>query len=382
MRQSTLSSLPETKGAKKRSLTSKIAVFVAAAALSLAPALVAGTAANAAGPIVVTTPANGAVGVEQSFPNVVDFAGSNIPNTSYVDITYLDAQGAEKQGTFSGGNVDADGNWNVGANFAELSQGQTVVIATVSALQNSDGQPDPTTESTTVTFTLAVAPNPANPFTVTTPVSNSPVPVEDTTPTFSGTGNPGATIEITYGARSLATGVAATVVVGVDGTWTTETDFSDLEPGATEGSAIVTEYGTDGEIFPGTSGQRINFVFPSAPAPLIALTLTIVPESVTVKEATSTGVAFVATGFSPNEEITFTLTAPNGDDVPLAVAPTFANDEDGSYADNLVLLGSAGLGEYTLTVSGVRSERTVSGTFVVTANPVVPGAGNLPVVSG
>ena len=264
-------------------------------------------------------------------------------------------------------------------------------MATVVGRDENTLEIDPEVIPTTVTFDLAIAPNPANPFTVTRPVTNSTTPVEDTTPIFAGTGNPGARIEITYGARSLQTGVAAEVVVDAQGNWTTETDFSLLEPGETDGSAIVTEYGTDGAVFPGTSGQRINFVFPTAPAALIPLALTIEPETLALSAATSTGVGFLAEGFSPNEEITIVVTDSNGGEVVLGATEEsfFADDADGSFLGFAILPSTAGTGTYTITVNGVRSGRTVDADFTVVADAVTPGApgtpgalGSLPVVSG
>lgn len=378
------------RGPRARSLASKLAVFGSVVALVASSALVSATAASAASPIVVTTPANGDVDVQQTFPNVVPFAGTGLPAGDFAYVSYLNAAGEVKQATFGSSNRSADGSWTGNQNFAELSQGQTTVVATVVARDVDTLEIDPEVTSTTVTFNLAVAPNPANPFTVTTPTTNSQTPVEDTTPTFSGTGNPGATIEITYGARALQTGTAASVTVGIDGNWTTETDFSELEPGETDGSAIVTEYGIDGEVFPGTSGLRINFVFPSAPAPTIPLTLTTAPESSTLADATTDGVAFLATGFSPNEELTIVVTDSKGGvvELPQSEVSFFADDADGSFIGIVILPTTAGTGTYTITVDGVRSARTVSGEFVVVANPATGGTagggatGTLPVVSG
>ncbi len=382
----------KVRGLRSRSLASRLAVFVAASALVVVPSVVSVTAANAAEPFAVTSPADGATGVEQTFPNVVPFAGTGLPDGDYAYVSYLDLDGNVRQATFGGSTNDGAGNWTGNQNFAQLSVGQTEVVATVTARDENTLEVDPSVAPTTVTFTLALAPNPANPFTVTTPESNSTTPVESTTPTFSGTGNPGASIVITYGARALQTGTAATVTVDADGNWTTTTDFSDLEPGSTDGSAIVTEYGTNGEVFPGTDGLRINFVFPTAPAPLDPLAVVTDPASLPLADATSTGVKFLATGFSPNEEITIVVTDPSGGVVvlPPTEVSFFADDQTGAFAGFVILPETAGTGTYTITVSGVRSERTAAGTFDVSANPVTPvtpgggsgGGTGLPVVSG
>ncbi|AZS36227.1 hypothetical protein CVS47_00827 [Microbacterium lemovicicum] len=381
----------KVRGLRSRSLASRLAVFVAASALVVVPSVVSVTAANAAEPFAVTSPADGATGVEQTFPNVVPFAGTGLPVGDTASITFLDLDG-NVQITYGSSTPDADGNWSGIYNFENVSTGQTEITATVTALDAASGNPDPAVAPATVSFTLAVAPKPANPFTVTTPGSNSTTPVESTTPTFSGTGNPGASIVITYGARAVQTGTAATVTVDADGNWTTTTDFSDLEPGSTDGSAIVTEYGTNGEVFPGTEGLRINFVFPTAPAPLDPLAVVTDPASLPLADATSTGVKFLATGFSPNEEITIVVTDPSGGVVvlPPTEVSFFADDQTGAFAGFVILPETAGTGTYTITVSGVRSERTAAGTFDVSANPVTPvtpgggsgGGTGLPVVSG
>lgn len=360
-----------------RSVATRLAVIGTGAALVIAPVLVGGTAFAAPGdPFAVTTPANGATDVQQTLPNVVPFAGTGLPDGDFASVSYLDATGGVHNATF-GGSTNTDGDWTGNENFGELSVGQTRVVATVSALDEDTLAVDASVTPVTVTFDLAVAPNPANPFKVTSPESNSATPVESTTPTFTGTGEPGAQIVITYGARAAKTGTAATTTVADDGTWSTPTDFSELEPGQTDGSAIVTEYDADGNVFPGTSGLRINFVFPSAPAPAIPLALTIDPSTLTLSEATSTGVGFAATGFSPDEEVTITVTDANGGVVALAQAADhfYVDDETGSFVGQAVLPSTAGVGTYTITVTGVRSTRTVSADFTVTADP----AGTTPV---
>lgn len=368
-------------------LGAKLAVFATGAAMLCAPVLVAGAADAAPGdPFAVTSPMNGATGVAQTFPNVVPFTGTGLPTGDYASVSYLDASGTVRNATF-GSSTNTDGDWTGNENFAQLSTGQTHVVATVSALDLQTSAVDTTVAPVTVAFDLAVAPNPANPFTVATPATNSTTPVASTTPTFSGTGQPGAQIVITYGARAGRTGTAATTTVGADGTWTTTTDFGDLEPGTTDGSAIVTEYGTDGAVFPGTSGQRINFAFPSAPAPAIPLALEIDPTTLTLSEATTTGVGFGATGFSPDEEITIVVTDPSGAEVVLPKTSDhfYVDAETGSFVGTAVLPSTVGTGTYSITVTGVRSARTVTADFTVTADPAVPGGttpgGTTPVVT-
>jgi LPXTG-motif cell wall-anchored protein len=251
--------------------------------------------------------------------------------------------------------------------------GQTQVVSTVEEVAD-DGT---VLQSRPLTFTLAVAPNPANPFTVTTPYVTETI--DSATPTFTGTGEPGAEIVITYGARSLTTAEAGRGIVDAQGNFSIVTDFSRLEPGAgTEAQggvgAIFTQT-LNGEPVPGADQQSILFYFAEAPVPLIPLTLTVDPTSLTVADVTDAdkGVEVTATGFSPNEGLTATLTGPDGAVVELSGAGSlFADDEDGSFADRLTLTGDVLTGDYTLTLSGNRSGRVISTEFTVVANPVTP----------
>jgi len=387
---------PPATRAPRRSFAARLTVFGTAAAIIASPAVVV-TAANAApgDPFAVTSPADGATNVASegtplSGGAIVTFSGTGLPTDDYVDVSYLDALGVPHKSSFGGTNYGADGDWTAPQTFDRLTPGQTQVIASVRALDNETGDVDVDVPPTTVTFSFATAPVTGNELTVTRPVTNSSTPVEDTTPVFVGRGLPGATIQITYGARSLQTAIAAEVEVDEDGDWSTETDFSQLEPGVTEGSAIVTEYNPDGTPAAGESGQRVNFVFPEAPVAQDELAIEIAPNPVTLTQATTTGVAFGVTGFSPNEELDIVVTDPNGGEVVLeqTEASFFADEEFGTFLGTVVLPDTAGTGEYTITVTGVRSERTVSGTFAVVTDPttpVVPGAGNggtLPIVAG
>lgn len=370
-----------------RSFGSKAAVVGVAIAMVAGSAILSSGAANAAPDFTVTTPSAGATAVAQTFPNVVAFAGANLPTGDTASVSYVDENAVSHNATFAGSESDSSGNWTGNENFSQLSTGQTSVIATVSAL-DSTGAVDASVVPVTVAFTLAVAPNPFTPFTVTAPESNSTTPVASTTPTFSGTGNPGATIKITYAARAAGEATAATATVAEDGTWNTTTDFSQLEPGSIDGSAIVTELGADGNPFPNTSGVRVNFTFPTAPVAAIPLTLVVSPKSSTVAAATTSGINFAATGFSPGEQVSIVVTDPSGAAVALtkAEANFYASSTDGSVAA-LAILPSATAGTYNIAVTGLRSARAVTATFAVTANPatanpVVPTTGTLPVVSG
>ncbi|MBF4575598.1 LPXTG cell wall anchor domain-containing protein [Frondihabitans sp. VKM Ac-2883] len=332
--------------------------------------------AHAADAFAVTTPAPGATGVAQTFPNVVPFEGTGAPAGDNVTVSYLDADGASHNATFGGSTVDAaTGQWSGNENFDQLSPGQTAVVATVTAV-NAGGTVDLTT---TTSFELAVAPNSLTPFTVTKPVSNSTTPVESTTPTFEGAGQAGDTITITYGARAAKTGVAATTVVKADNTWSTTTDFSQLEPGATEGSALVNETDPAGNPVPGADQKRINFVFPSAPAAAVPASIAVTPTKTSVLEASTTGVAVSAKGFSPDEQVVVAVTDAKGTVIPLAgdrPAQTFASDTDGSYTDVLRLPANLVGGTYTVTIVGVRSGVSVKSSFYALGAPTITSPTN------
>lgn len=372
-----------------RSLARRVAIFGSAAVLIVAPALVAGTAANAAVAFAVTTPTQGQTGVAQVFPNVVSFAGTGLPTTDDVTVSYVGATGVDTAST-GGATNDGAGNWTELENFAGLGPGVTAVAATVTVTNAQTGAADPAYTPQSLDFTLAVAPNPLTPFTITQPVSNARTVVSPGE-AFTGTGNPGDTITIVYGARAGQNLVAGTGTVAVDGTWSIVPNFNQLEPGQTDGTAIVTETTPAGAVETGTSPTATNFTFSPPPAPAIPLTLTTAPKSSTLASATSKGVAFLATGFSPDEQVSITVKDPNGAAVvlPKSAAEFFASAKDGSFLGAVILPTTAGTGTYTVTVTGVRTGRTASGTFTVVANPVTTTTTtgttpveNLPVVSG
>ncbi|MCS5497721.1 hypothetical protein NY547_10785 [Cnuibacter physcomitrellae] len=362
-----------TSHSTRRSLSSRLAFIGTAVVLAVVPVLASAAAANADDSFAVTTPSQGQVDVPEYLPNTAQFAGAGLSAGNHVDVQYVTGDGSLHTAIYGGNTRADDGSWTAVANFDLLGVGQTQVISTVEEVA-ADGT---VVQSRPLVFTLAVAPNPANPFTVTTPYVTETI--DSATPTFTGTGEPGAEIVITYGARSLTTAEAGRGIVGADGTFSIVTDFSRLEPGAgtqAQGGvgAIFTET-LNGEAVPGADQQSILFYFAEAPVPLIPLTLTVDPSSLTVADVTDPdkGVAITATGFSPNEGLTATLTGPDGVAVELSGAGgLFADDEDGSFADRLTLSGDVLTGEYTLTLSGNRSARIISTEFTVVANPVTP----------
>ncbi len=364
-----------TSPSPRRPLSSRLALIGTAAVLAAVPVFASAAAANADDSFAVTTPTQGQVGVPEYFPNTAQFAGTGLSAGNHVDVQYVTGDGSLHTAIYGGNTRADDGSWTTVANFDLLGVGQTQVVSTVEEVAE-DGT---ILQSRALTFTLAVAPNPANPFTVTTPYVTETV--DSATPTFTGTGEPGAEIVITYGARSLTTAEAGRGIVDAQGNFSIVTDFSRLEPGAgTEAQggvgAIFTQT-LNGQPVPGADQKSILFYFAEAPVPLIPLTLTVDPTSLTVADVTAAdkGVAISATGFSPNEGLTATLTGPDGVVVEISGSGSlFADDEDGSFSDRLTLTGDVLTGEYTLTLSGNRSGRVVSAEFVVLADPATPVA--------
>jgi hypothetical protein len=365
----------------------RLAVFGSAAVLIAAPVLVVGTAANAAPTFAVTSPTQAQTGVVQA-NSIVQFAGTGLPVADDVQVTYTGAAGVS---TASGSAVnDGAGNWTELENFGDLAPGVTAVAATVTVVDQQTGVADPAYTPQSLNFTLATAPNPLTPFTITNPVSNAGTVVSPGE-AFTGTGTTGDTITIIYGARSGQNLVAGTgTVTGTN--WSIVPDFSQLEPGQTDGTAIITETTPAGVVETGTAPTATNFTFSTAPAALIPLSLTTAPKSSTLSSATSKGVAFLAKGFSPDEQVTIAVKDQSGATVALAPAASafFASATDGSFPGFVILPSTAGTGTYTVTVTGVRSGRAATGTFTVVADPATTaptGTGtapveSLPVVSG
>ncbi len=318
----------------------------------------------------------------------MQFAGTGLPAADDVKVTYPSAAGVSTASTSV--QNDANGNWTELENFGDLAPGVTAVTATVSVVDLQTGVADPAYTPETLAFTLDSAPNPLTPFTITSPVSNAGTVVKPGD-AFTGTGTAGDTITITYGARAGQTLVAGTGTVAAGNTWSIVPDFSQLEPGQTDGTATITETTPAGAVETGTSPTATNFTFDPAPAPAIPVTLTTDPKSSTLSSATTQGVAFLATGFSPDEQVTIAVKDSTGATVQLAPAAAefFASATDGSFPGFVILPSTAGTGTYTVTVTGVRSGRIATGTFTVVADPTTPtGTGatapveSLPVVSG
>ncbi|MDO9398257.1 MAG: hypothetical protein Q7T71_17055, partial [Herbiconiux sp.] len=202
------------------------ALGVALAVLAL-PLVGTATAANAAADtFAVTSPTPGQTDVPEAFPKTAAIAGTGLTEGNHVDVQYVTGDGSLHTAIYSESTGDADGAWSVIANFDLLGLGQTEVVATVSELTPDDEE----VVSTPLTFSLAVAPNPTDPFTVASPGVGEVV--GDPAPEFSGTATPGTTVVVLYGARSGSTAEAGAATVGDDGTYVVATDFSRLEPGS------------------------------------------------------------------------------------------------------------------------------------------------------
>jgi hypothetical protein len=344
------------------------ALGVALAVLAL-PLVGAATAANAAADTFsVTSPSEGQTDVPEVFPKTAAIAGEGLTVGNHVDVQYVTGDGTEHTAIYGANTGNDDGSYEVVANFDLLGVGETVVVATVSELTADDE----VVASIPLTFTLAVAPNPADPFVVSSPEVGQVV--ETTTPEFTGTATPGTQIVVLYGARAGSTAEAGTATVGDDGSWSVTTDFSRLEPGSLGTGADVYNYDANGDPIPGVSSPLgVFFTFAEAPVPLIPLTITVDPTTLTASAAAGSGIAVTATGFSPDEQLTLVVTEPDGSELPVAddAPPLFANDEDGSVATTVVVT-AAPVGDYTITLTGVRSARTVTTGFAVTADPVTP----------
>jgi hypothetical protein len=161
-------------------------------------------------PVTLTAPA---IGSDVSTPNPV-FQGRGTPGaTVVVKGTYGSVLATTE--------VKADGTWTVPSAIA-LATGSYAGTAT----QTVDGK------TTTAAFRFTVGQNLA-PVTLETPAIGAEV--EDTKPVFTGTGQPGATIEVkgTYGT------LLATATVKDDGTWEAPSDVT-LARGSYAGKAWQT----------------------------------------------------------------------------------------------------------------------------------------------
>ncbi|WP_148050113.1 LPXTG cell wall anchor domain-containing protein [Frigoribacterium sp. PhB107] len=357
-----------------------------ALALALGGVLLAAGPASAAAPVTITSPAPGSTYDNSAgLPQVVPITGTGLPTTDDLVLTYDIGTGTPAQALFSGTTHNDDGSFFVNANFGQLPPGETTVLATVAGADAQSGLADPEVTPLAYTFELAVAPNPASPFTVTYPGTGTVV--DTTTPVFTGTAQPGSTVTVTYSNKNLGNSTAGTGIADLAGNYSIPTTFLDLAPGSLGTGANVTQSNPDAQV----GRLSVNFTFAQAPVPAIAPTITATPDEVTVDEATTTGVAIAATGFSPGEEITTVVTDSEGAVVELAdrALNYYADDTVGAYADTVVFADDVLADDYTITLTGVRSgivqavDVTVADEVVLlTPTPVITSPTEGQVVTG
>ncbi|TWX34954.1 hypothetical protein ES689_14005 [Frigoribacterium sp. ACAM 257] len=357
-----------------------------ALALALGGVLLAAGPAFAAGPVTITSPApDSTYDNSAGLPQVVPITGTGLPTTDDLVLTYDIGTGTPAQGLFAGTTHNPDGSFSVNANFGQLPAGETTVVANLSAADAQSGVADPEVTPSTYTFELAVAPNPAFPFRVDYPGTGTVV--DTTTPVFTGVAQPGSTVTVTYSNKNLGNSVAGSATANPDGTFSVPTTFLDLAPGSLGSGANVTQSDPAAQV--GSLG--VAFTFAEAPVPAIAPTITATPDEVTVDEASTTGIAIAATGFSPNEEVTTVVT--DSDDAVVVLADRdlnyYADDNVGAYADTIVFADGVLADDYTITLTGVRSGivqavavTVVDEDILLTPTPVITSPTEGQVVTG
>lgn len=359
----------------RSSATRGLVAVPTALALALGGVLLAAGPASAAAPVTVTSPAPGSTYDNSAgLPQVVPITGTGLPAADDLVLTYDIGTDTPAQALFSGTTHNDDGSFFVNANFGQLPPGETTVVADVSGADRQTGIVDPEVTPSTYSFELAVAPNPASPFTVTYPGTGTVV--DTTTPVFTGTAQPGSTVTVTYSNKNLGNSTAGTGIADAAGNYSIPTTFLDLAPGSLGTGANVTQSNPDAQV----GRLSVNFTFAQAPVPAIVPTVTATPSEVTLDEAATTGVAIAATGFSPGEEVTTVVTDSAGTVVELADRELnyYADDNVGAYADTVVFADSVVADDYTITLTGVRSgivlavDITVADEVVVlTPTPVI-----------
>lgn len=357
-----------------------------ALALALGGVLLAAGPASAAAPVTITSPAPGSTYDNSAgLPQVVPITGTGLPTTDDLVLTYDIGTGTPAQGLFAGTTHNPDGSFSVNANFGQLPAGETTVVANLSAADAQSGVADPEVTPSTYTFELAVAPNPAFPFRVDYPGVGTVV--DTTTPVFTGVAAPGSTVTVTYSNKALGNSVAGTATTNPDGTFSVPTTFLDLAPGSLGTGANVTQSDPAAQV--GSLG--VAFTFAEPPVPAIAPTITATPDEVTVEQATTTGIAIAATGFSPGEEVRTVVT--DSEDTVVVLADRalnyYADSDAGAYADTVVFADDVLADDYTITLTGVRSgivqavDVTVADEVVLlTPTPVITSPTEGQVVTG
>ena len=336
--------------------------------------------------MTITSPAPGSTYDNSAgLPQVVPITGTGLPQADTLVLTYDRGDGTFVNGIFGGTTTNADTSFSTTANFGDLLPGETTVVANLSGANAQSGVADPEVTPSTYTFELAVAPNPAFPFRVDYPGVGTVV--DTTTPVFTGVAAPGSTVTVTYSNKALGNSVAGTATTNPDGTFSVPTTFLDLAPGSLGTGANVTQSDPAAQV--GSLG--VAFTFAEPPVPAIAPTITATPDEVTVEQATTTGIAIAATGFSPGEEVRTVVTDSEGTAVDLADRELnyYADDDQGAYADTIVFADDVVADDYTITLTGVRSgivqavDVTVADEVVLlTPTPVITSPTEGQVVTG
>jgi hypothetical protein len=336
--------------------------------------------------VTITSPAPGSTYDNSAgLPQVVPITGTGLPTTDDLVLTYDIGTGTPAQGLFSGTTHNPDGSFSVNANFGQLPAGETTVVANLSAADAQSGVADPEVTPSTYTFELAVAPNPAFPFRVDYPGTGTVV--DTTTPVFTGVAAPGSTVTVTYSNKNLGNSVAGTATTNPDGTFSVPTTFLDLAPGSLGTGANVTQSGPAAQV--GSLG--VAFTFATAPVPAITPVVVAAPRQLTVDEATSTGFAITAAGFSPGEEVRTTVFQADGTAIQLVDRELnyYADDDLGGYTDTVVLEAGIVADDYTISLEGVRSGVLLAVTVAVvdevvllTPTPVITSPTEGQVVTG
>jgi LPXTG-motif cell wall-anchored protein len=336
--------------------------------------------------VTITSPAPGSTYDNSTgFTQLLPLAGTGLPAADDLVFTYDRGDGTLANGINVGTTHNPDGTFSVTANVGELLPGETTVDAVLTAVDATTRVVDPEVTATDYTIELAVAPNPAFPFRVDYPGVGTVV--DTTTPVFTGVAAPNSTVTVTYSNKNLGNSVAGTATANPDGTFSVPTTFLDLAPGSLGSGANVTQSNPAAQV--GSLG--VAFTFATAPVPAIAPTITATPDEVTVDEATTTGIAIAATGFSPGEEVRTVVTDSEGTVVDLAdrALNYYADDTVGAYADTIVFADDVLADDYTITLTGVRSgivqavDVTVADEVVLlTPTPVITSPTEGQVVTG
>ncbi|WP_150308086.1 LPXTG cell wall anchor domain-containing protein [Planctomonas psychrotolerans] len=328
------------------------------------------------GTLTLVTPTDGA----EFDPAAAMFAGTGVTALDTIAITYEDADGDTTAATSAlPVVVGTDLTWSAPVSFGELAEDQTEIEVTITEL---DGELAVVGAPITVSITIVEVAAPAYPYTVTLPAEGSTV--DTYTPVLTGTSAPGEAIlaTVTNPGDTVPVVVGATLADAA-GVFSAALDLGKVvqdDDGETDVTIDVTRVGGDGTIV-ADALRSVDIVFapggepfePNAPG------IILLPEQITVSDAKDPlkGVQVSATGFEQNEDVEVILTAPGGATIVFdedALEALGGADETGTFEAPLFLFGDTPLGIYTVTVNGVDSDVSVTGSFELIADPapVIP----------